>query len=156
MKSARILAGLALGSALALGLGTNAAYAAGGLVDGSITVGDSTCSWTNATSSDVPPNTLTIDHTTVQPSCSGSITGDITNDPTVTFDDAAGTARVPELDVTASMAGNTCGYAVTDLSLTRQGTGRTYSGGPYTATKTSGGSVCSSTATLDAVTLSFH
>src|SRR5438270_7056392 len=68
------------------------ANAATGLVDGSITVSGSTCSWTNASTSDVPPNTLSIDHSTVNVSCSGSITANLTNDPTVTFDDTAGTA----------------------------------------------------------------
>src|SRR5690348_4130357 len=68
MKPASMIVGI---SVLALGLAGTPAYAAGGTVDGSITVGDSGCTWTGASTSDTPPNTLTVDHTTVHPTCSG-------------------------------------------------------------------------------------
>lgn len=156
MKPARILVSLSIGSIVALGVGSTAAYAAGGMVDGSLSVAGSTCSWTNATTSDVPPNTLTVDHTTVSPSCDGSISASLTNDPTVTFDDTAGTASSAEIDVAATVAGINCNYSVTNVSVTRQGTTRTYTGGPFTATKTSGGILCPGSETVDSATLTFH
>lgn len=132
------------------------AFAATGQVDGSITVGSSTCSWTNATTSDAPPNTLTIDHTTVNASCSGSISASLTNDPTVSFDDTAGTATAPEVDVTATVIGINCSYKVTSLSVTRSGTTRSYSGGPFTANLSSGGALCPGSETVNSVSLTFH
>jgi hypothetical protein len=132
------------------------AYAATGQVDGNITVGGSSCSWTNATTSDVPPNTLTIDHASVHPSCSGSITASLTNDPAVTFDDTAGTASAPEVDVNGTVLGITCSYKVTGLSLSRQGTARTYTGGPFTANLSGGGALCPSTESVDSASLTFH
>ena len=153
MKLASMVVGF---SVVALSLGSTAAYAAGGQVDGSITVAGSTCTWTNATTSDVPPNTLTIDHTTLTPSCTGSINASLTNDPTVTFDDTAGTASAPEVDVAATVVGINCGYKVTNLSVTRDGTTRAYAGSSYTATKISGGILCPSTESVDSVSLTFH
>jgi hypothetical protein len=132
------------------------AYAATAQVDGNITVGGSSCSWTNATTSDAPPNALTIDHTTVTPSCSGSITASLTNDPAVTFDDTAGTASAPEVDVNGTVLGITCSYKVTNVSYTRQGTARDYTGGPFTANLTGGGFLCPSTETVSSASLSFH
>ncbi|QUQ64008.1 hypothetical protein [Kutzneria sp. CA-103260] len=132
------------------------AYAATGQVDGNITVSGSSCSWTNATTSDVPPNTLTIDHTTVKPSCSGSITASLTNDPQVTFDDSAGTVSAPEVDVNGTVLGITCSYKVTNVKYSRQGTGRAYTGGPFTANLSSGGGLCPSTETVNSASLTFH
>ncbi|MGA8117685.1 MAG: hypothetical protein WCA46_28960 [Actinocatenispora sp.] len=156
MKPARMLVGLSLGALVALGLGGTPAYAAGGLADGSIAVGDSLCSWSDAATTDAPPTTLTMDHSTVQPTCGGSISGNIISDPTISFDDAAGTAATAELDVSAARSGVSCSYRVTDASLTRQGTARTYTGGPFTATKISGDALCASTDTVDSVSLTFH
>jgi hypothetical protein len=154
MKPTRALVGIAAvaGSVLL----AVPAYAATGQVDGNITVGGSSCSWTNASTSDVPPNTLTIDHTTVQPNCSGSISATLTNDPTVTFDDTAGTASAPEVDVNGTELGITCSYTVTNLSVSRQGTTRTYTGGPFTANLSSGGFLCPSSETVNSVSLTFH
>jgi hypothetical protein len=154
MKPVRLLVGL--GVVAASLLLTAPAYAATGLVDGSISVGGSNCSWTGATTSDVPPNTLTIDHTTVAPTCDGSITANLSSDPTVTFDDTAGTASAPEVDVNGTELGQTCSYQVTDVSLARQGTTRTYTGGPFTANLTSGSFLCPSTESVDSATLTFH
>lgn len=154
MKTTRLLVGIAAvaGSVLL----AVPAYAATGQVDGNITVGGSSCSWTNASTSDVPPNTLTIDHTTVQPNCSGSISASLTNDPTVTFDDTAGTASAPEVDVNGTVLGITCSYTVTNLSVSRQGTSRTYTGGPFTANLSSGGGLCPGSETVNSVSLTFH
>jgi hypothetical protein len=132
------------------------AYAATGQVDGNITVGGSSCSWTNATTSDVPPNALTIDHTTVNPTCSGSITASLTNDPALTFDDTAGTVSAPEVDVNGTVLGITCSYKVTNVTYSRQGTARTYTGGPFTANLSSGGVLCPSTETVNSASLTFH
>jgi hypothetical protein len=154
MKTARLLVGLAAvaGSVLL----AVPAYAATGQVDGNITVSGSSCSWTGATTSDVPPATLTIDHTTVQPTCTGSITAGLTNDPTVTFDDTAGTASAPEVDVNGTELGVTCSYKATDVTYARQGTTRNYTGGPFTATLTSGGFLCPASETVSSASLSFH
>ena|SRR5438445_5140159 len=132
------------------------AYAAAGQVDGNITVGDSSCSWTNATTSDAPPAALTIDHTTVHPTCTGSITASLTNDPAVTFDDTAGTASAPEVDVNGTELGITCSYKATSVTYTRQGTARNYTGGPFTATLTSGGPLCPGSETVSSASLTFH
>ncbi|MBB5898104.1 hypothetical protein ACFFS4_32160 [Kutzneria kofuensis] len=154
MKPTRLLGGIvAVTSSVLLAV---PAYAASGQVDGNITVGGSSCSWTNATTSDVPPNTLTIDHTTVHPSCSGSISASLTNDPTVTFDDTAGTATAPEVDVNGTVLGITCSYKVTSVSFSRQGTARNYTGGPFTANLSSGGALCPASETVNSASLSFH
>lgn len=154
-RPASILVGLSVVT-LSLFAGS-AAHAAGGQVDGAISVAGSTCTWANATTSDVPPNALAIDHTTVSPSCSGSISASLTNDPTVTFDDTAGTATAAEVDVSATVSGISCGYQVTNLSVTRQDAGsRTYTGGPFTATKTSGSFLCPGSESVDSVSLTFH
>lgn len=155
MRPATLLATVSAFALVAVGL-TGTAYAAPGLVDGSITVGDTTCTWAGATTSDVPPNTLTVDRTTVNESCSGGTTVDLVNDPTVTFDDTAGTASSPQIDVTGTIIGITCGYRVSNVSVTRQDTTRTYTGGPFTATLTSGGFLCPSSQTVDSATFTFH
>jgi hypothetical protein len=155
MKPARLLVGLSIIAAVTVA-GTAANAAAPGLLDGSITVGGSTCTWTNATTSDVPPNTLTVDHTTVAVSCSGDTDVELSNDPTVSFDDAAGTASSPQIDVSGSMLGVTCGYRVSNVSIARDGTTRSYTGGPFTASKISGSFLCPSSQTVDSATFSFH
>jgi hypothetical protein len=154
MRPASLLVGLSV--IAGVGLMATPAHAAPGLVDGSVTAIGATCSWTNAVTSDAPPNTLTVDHTTINATCGGGITVSISSSPTVTFDDAAGTATSPSISVTGSGLGMTCGYSVSNVSVARQGTTRTYTGGPYTATKTSGGFLCPGTATVDSATFSFH
>lgn len=155
MKPASMVVGI---SALALGMGlaVSPAYAATGLVDGSITVGDSSCTWANAVTSDAPPNTLTVDHTTVHPTCNGSITVALTNNPTVTFNDAAGTASSASIVVSGTILGINCGYTVSGVSIARSGSTRTYSGGPFTANKSSGGFLCPGSETVDSATFTFH
>ena len=155
MKPTRLLVGIAaVAGSMVLAV---PAYAATGQVDGNLTVGSTSCSWTNATTSDVPPNTLTIDHTTVSPSCSGgSITATLANDPTVTFDDTAGTASAPEVDVNGTELGITCSYTVTNVTFSRSGTTRTYNGGPFTANLSSGGFLCPSSESVSSASLTFH
>lgn len=155
MRPASILVGL---SVAALSLTGTAAYAAGGTVDGSIAVSDSTCSWAGGATSDTPPNTLTVDHASVNAglSCTGSASVSLTNDPVVTFDDAAGTGSSAEVDVNGSILGVNCGYKATNLTLSRSGSDRTYTGGPFTATLTSGGFLCPGSETIDSATLTFH
>jgi hypothetical protein len=150
-----LLAGLSVIAVTAIGLSGTPAYAATGLVDGSISLSSATCSWTNATTSDVPPNTLTVDHTTVSSTCSSG-SASLTNDPTITFDDSAGTASSPEVDVSGTVIGVSCSYSVANVTLTRSGSTRTYSGGPFTATKTGGGGLCPSTETVSSASLTFH
>lgn len=139
--------------------GAQPAYAAGSLVDGSITAGSTICSWTNAQASATPPSTLTIDRASVNPpagnlQCSDGSTVTLNNSPYVTFDDASGTATADAVDVTvASLL--TCRYKVSNPVFNRQGTTRDYVGGPYTGTRVSG-FLCPSTATIDQATLSFH
>jgi hypothetical protein len=152
---AGLLAGLSVIALAALGLSGTPASAATGLVDGSISLSSATCSWTNATTSDVPPNTLTVDHTTVSASCSSG-SASLTNDPAITFDDAAGTASAAEVDVSGTVIGVSCSYKVSNVTLTRSGTTRSYSGGPFTATKTGGGFLCPGTESVSSASLTFH
>jgi hypothetical protein len=154
MRPASLLVGLAI-TGICLGA-TLPAQAATGLVNGSISVGSTTCSWTNASTSNVPPNTLTINHTTVHPSCTGSISATLTNNPTVSFNDTAGTASSPQINVSATEIGITCNYKVVNVTVKRSGTTRTYTGGPFTATLTSGSFLCPSSETISSATLTFH
>jgi hypothetical protein len=155
MRPSSLLAAFSAFAIAAIGLVGTAHAAVPGLVDGSITVGSSSCSWTNATTSDVPPNTLTVDHNTVAETCSG-ISVDLANDPTVNFDDAAGTASSPQIDVIGSTLGVECAYRVSNVSVARQGTTRTYTGGPFNAALTSGGFLCPGSQTVDSATFTFH
>ncbi|XVQ11450.1 hypothetical protein ACQP1W_02400 [Spirillospora sp. CA-255316] len=154
MRPASYLVGLSVIAAAGL-VAAPAHAAAPGQVDGTVSAAGATCSWTGATTSDTPPNTLTIDHTTISPSCSGGVTVTLSSSPTVTFNDAAGTASASQIDVTATVFGVNCGYRVTNMSVARQGTTRTYTGGPYTAAKTSGGILCPGSATVDTASFTF-
>lgn len=155
MRPPKLIAGLSIVVAVSLA-GTAAHAAAPGLVDGTIRVGSSGCSWQNATTSDTPPNTLTVDESTVNLICDGDADIDLTNSPTITFDDAAGTATAAQIDVTGTLLGITCGYRVTNATVNRQGETRTYTGGPFTATKTSGSFLCPGSQTVDSATFVFH
>lgn len=137
------------------------AYGASNLVDGSITSGDTVCSWTGAATSDNPPNTLTIDQATINPpggnlSCADDTVARLDNSPVATFDDAAGTGTANAVDVTVTVIGVQCSYRVSGPVLNRQGDTRDYAGGPYTANKTAGSFLCPGTRTIDQATLSFH
>ncbi|GAA3928979.1 hypothetical protein GCM10023085_07960 [Actinomadura viridis] len=156
MRPASFLVGLSAIAAAAAFTAAPAHAEAPGLVDGSITAAGTTCTWTNATTSNTPPNTLTIDRTTISLSCSGSVSVSIGANPTVSFNDANGTATATSIVVTATVFGVQCGYTVNNASATRQGTTRTYTGGPYTATKTSGGFLCPSSETINSARFVFH
>lgn len=154
MRTASLIVGVT--ALTAIGVMAAPAHAAAGLVDGSVTAVGATCSWTNATTSDSPPNNLTVDHTTINASCSGGVTVALSASPSVSFNDTAGTASSPSIAVSANMSGISCGYAVANVSIAREGTTRTYKGGPFTATKTSGSFLCPGTATVDSASFSFH
>lgn len=133
--------------------------AATGFVDGSISAEGNTCSWTNGVTSDVPPNTLSIDRSTINApggnlTCTDGVTATLNNNPSVTFDDAGGTATVDRLDVTIVTSGVQCQYAVDNASATRDGDTRHYTS-TSTVNLVEGGILCpaSTTATGD---FTFH
>lgn len=144
---------------MALGAFTGTASAAN-LVDGSISSGNGTCSWTNGSTNADPPNTLTIENSSINPpggnlACTGDVeSATLNNDPQVTFNDAAGTGTANAVAVTVRVFGVTCSYTANNVTLARQGTSRTYSG-TANATKTGGGFLCPSGQNLNA-TISFH
>ncbi len=147
-------------SALTLaGLASSPATAAQGVVDGTITAEGQSCSWTGGVTSDSPPNTLTVDRSTINApggnlSCTGGTTASLNNDPTVSFDDANGTATADVLDVSVTSMGVTCRYQASDVSAQRDGDTRN-----YTATSDiplyEGGFLCPDPASVTA-TFSFH
>ncbi|WP_146087413.1 hypothetical protein [Thermomonospora echinospora] len=158
MRSAGLLVGLSA-TALVAFMATPA-HAAPGKVDGSVTAAGTTCSWTNADTTNTPPNTLTINHTTVSPTCTSAlITVTLSASPTVTFNDTPpGTATSPQVNVvaTAPIVG-TCNYRVNNVTVNRQGTTRTYTRTtPLTATKTGGGILCPASQAIDSVRFTFH
>jgi hypothetical protein len=156
MRTMSRLFGLSLAVLALSAFSASNAFAAN-LVDGSIGADDSSCSWTNGTTSANPPDTLTIENSSINGnlSCNGDISSaTLNNDPTVTFNDAAGTATADSVSVTVVVFGVTCGYTANGVSLARQGDTRTYSG-TATATKTSGGFFCPGSQDLNA-TVSFH
>lgn len=149
LRSSKILGAVA-GAAMLAGTAGMAVAQAGavqaGAVDGSITAQGNTCSWTDGVTSDVPPNTLTIDRTTINSpggnlSCTGGVTATLNNDPAVTFDDANGTATVDRLDVTMVVSGTQCRYAADNASATRDGDTRHYTSST-TVNKVEGGILC--------------
>ncbi|MFC4335232.1 hypothetical protein [Salininema proteolyticum] len=132
-------------------------------VDGTIIVGDSTCTWSDADTSANPPDSLTIDRDSVNPpggnlTCSGDITATLNNDPAMDFDDAAGTATADLVDITAQQSFVSCRYQATDVMWDRQGTARDYANRSFTAGLVSGGFLCPSSQTINTgdATLSFH
>ncbi|MFG2000610.1 hypothetical protein ACGFNU_15850 [Spirillospora sp. NPDC048911] len=147
--------GLAVTAAV-ISLTAAPAHAAPGLVDGNLSAFGYTCTFANATTSDTPPNTLTVDRATVVPHCGGDISVTLANSPTITFDDTAGTASAARIEVSAGALGITCRYRVSDVSVTRDGTTRTYTGGPFAATKVSGSFLCPAATQVDTATFTFH
>ncbi|MFE6224186.1 MULTISPECIES: hypothetical protein [unclassified Streptomyces] len=124
-------------------------------VDGVIVVSGSTCTWTGARTSANPPASLTIDRSSINApggnlSCSGGITAVLNNNPTVTFDDAAGLARADVIDITGTQYGISCRYKASNVLLNRDGTTRRYVNQAFTATKTSGGFLCPGSVTTAA------
>ncbi|MCX5195281.1 hypothetical protein OOK31_15445 [Streptomyces sp. NBC_00249] len=139
-------------AALAATLGTATTAAASGgaadqRVDGVIVVAGSTCTWSNARTSAVPPAALTVDRTTVNKpggnlACDGGITAALNNNPAFTFDDAGATARTDLIDITGQQSFISCRYKATNLVWDRDGTTRKYVNRAFTATKTSGSFLC--------------
>lgn len=153
-RTASMLAGLAVATA-AVGLTAAPAHAAPGTVDGTIAVMGITCTFADAVTSDTPPNTLTIDGGTLNPACPDGVQVTVDNSPSVTFDDAAGTATSPEILVSADASIMSCSYRVSNITLDRDGTTRTYSGGGFSASKTGGSFLCPSSVTIDTATFAF-
>ncbi|MFD4240411.1 hypothetical protein ACFWP3_02150 [Streptomyces sp. NPDC058525] len=151
MRHIPTLTGLAALAIAATVAGTTAAVAAGPTVDqkadGVIVVAGSTCTWTNASTSAVPPNALTVDRTTINKpggnlACNGGITATLNNNPAFTFDDAGAVARTDAIDITGKQSFISCRYKATNLVWDRDGTTRKYTNRPFTATKTSGSFLC--------------
>ncbi|WP_175408799.1 hypothetical protein [Streptomyces sp. TRM64462] len=145
--------------ALALGAPAAAAAAAGPAaeqkVDGVIAVAGNTCTWTDAATSADPPNTLTVDRTTINRpggnlACDGGITATLNNDPVFTFDDAAGTARADTIDITGQQSFLSCRYKATNVLWDRDGNTRSYKNRAFTAAKTSGSFLCPGSVTTAA------
>lgn len=118
-------------------------------VDGTLSVWDITCDWTDGTTSANPPQTLKIFRTTVNPpngnlTCYGG-TLRLNNDPGVSF--GSGTI-VDRINVTAVKSGVTCNYEATWIPLDN-------GSGGFKATLTSGGELCPNPA-FGHVTLVFH
>lgn len=159
----KLLCVTALAVAVTAGASTAASAlgpAASQQVDGVITAAGSTCTWTDATASADPPATATIDAGTVNSSlsCSGDASATLNNNPTLTFDDAAGTATSDLIDITVKQSIVTCSYKATGVGWTRDGSTRAYLNQAFTASKSSGSFLCpgSITAEPGSASLSFH
>ena len=105
----------------------------GGFVDGAISAFGETCTWTDATTSARPPDTLDIDAASVVPpegnaTCTTGELLEIDLASTVTFDDGAGTATLDEFHATGIVAGLECRYRIVDAVLGRDGATRRYAG----------------------------
>lgn len=159
----RILCVTALAVAVTAGASTAASALgpeASQRVDGSITAAGSTCTWADATTSADPPAGLTIDRSTVNGSlsCSGGASATLNNDPTATFDDAAGTATSDLIDITVNQSIVSCSYKATNVGWTRDGSTRAYVNQAFTAAKSSGSFLCpdSISAEPGSASLNFH
>ncbi|MFJ7591676.1 hypothetical protein ACIQZO_30740 [Streptomyces sp. NPDC097617] len=132
------------GAALAQGAGASAVDQK---VDGVMVVSGNSCSWTNANTSSVPPNALTVDRASINTpggnlACGGGIVASLNNNPAFTFDDAAGTARTDLIDITGRLSFISCRYKATDIVWDRDATSRKYINRAFTAAKTSGSFLC--------------
>jgi hypothetical protein len=148
--------------------GTTAAQADPGIqnhmkVDGTITLGpgpDVVCTWTNGSTSDNPPNTLTVYRNTINPpggnnSCTGASSVTLDNDPVIMFDDANGKAKVDRVRTTGIRFGVSCTYEATDVMLMRDGTTRRYTGS-FTATRLSGSEFFCPSSQVGTADITFH
>ncbi|GHI85357.1 hypothetical protein ACWGF3_26780 [Streptomyces xanthophaeus] len=167
MRHTPTLTALAALVIAATATGTSSAVAAGPAADqkadGVIVVAGSTCTWTGANTSALPPNALTVDRTTVNKpggnlACSGGITATLNNNPSFTFDDTANLARTELIDITGQQSFISCRYKATNLVWDRQGTTRKYVNRAFTATKTSGSFLCPGSVTTPAgdASMLFH
>ncbi|WP_405714933.1 hypothetical protein OG264_35805 [Streptomyces xanthophaeus] len=157
--AALVIAATATGASSAIAAGPAADQKA----DGVIVVAGSTCTWTGANTSALPPNALTVDRTTVNKpggnlACSGGITATLNNNPSFTFDDTANLARTELIDITGQQSFISCRYKATNLVWDRQGTTRKYVNRAFTATKTSGSFLCPGSVTTPAgdASMLFH
>lgn len=146
------ITGLIVGAMAVSGMTAGVALADHGKVDGSITASGETCSWTDGSISGNPPQTVTMDRTTVNPNvtCTGSVSVTLNNDPTITFDDAAGTATADLINVSVETFGLTCEYEASGLQAQREGTTRTYTATDVTIEKSGGSFLCPGSTTADA------
>ncbi|WLQ36963.1 hypothetical protein P8A18_27595 [Streptomyces castrisilvae] len=158
----KLLCVTALAALVTAGASTaaSAGPAASQLVDGVITAAGSTCTWTGAAADADPPAALTIDNGTVNSSlsCTGGASATLNNSPTLTFDDAAGTAASDLIDITVKQSIVTCSYQATGVGWTRDGSTRTYLNEAFTASKSSGSFLCPGSITADpgSASLTFH
>lgn len=150
---------LVSGAAPALALGPTADQR----LDGVIAVAGNTCTWTGARTSANPPSTLTVDRTTINApggnlGCGGGITATLNNDPSFTFDEAAGTARTDAIDITGKQSFVSCRYKATNIGWNRDAATGKYLNQAFTAAKTSGSFLCPSSVTTPAggASMLFH
>jgi hypothetical protein len=128
-------------------------------VDGTISAQGQSCSWTNGSTSANPPSTLTINSSTINPpggnlSCTGGVKATLNNNPTVTFNDTAGTATANLVDATVISSGISCRYQAKNFGLKRNGTTRNYSGSA-SVPLFSGSFLCPNPVTLSS-SVTFH
>ncbi|RSS78337.1 hypothetical protein [Streptomyces sp. WAC06614] len=160
LGTAALVVAVTLGSATTAGA---AGPAVDQKADGVIVVAGQTCTWTNASTSAVPPTTLSVDRNTINRpggnlACTGGISATLNNNPVFTFDDAAGTARTDSIDITGKQSFISCRYKATNITWNRDGATRKYVNQAFTATKTSGSFLCPGSVTTDAggASMLFH
>ncbi|NGO72154.1 hypothetical protein [Streptomyces boncukensis] len=134
------------------------ASAAEGSIDGTIGAEGRSCTWTDGVTSDTAPNDLTVDRSTINTpggnlSCQ-DVEATLNNDPTVSFDDNAGTATADLLDISVTVLGVNCRYQATDLSVQRDGDSRSYAGSADVPLH-EGSFLCPDPASVDA-SFTFH
>ncbi len=114
--------------------------------DVTVSMGDGSCTWSNAPLSADPPNTLTI-YLSLAPYRTCETEGIvISGDLNVSFNDTSAAATVDRIRSTASRFGFSCSYEAANIVLTGDVSARDYSGS-FTAIRTSGSEfVCPSTA----------
>lgn len=127
-------------------------------VNGSVSALGKTCSWTNGTATEAPPTTTTIEASSINPpggnlSCSSGVRATLDNNPSVSFNDTAGTATANQITASVTYDGISCEYSATNAVLDRSGTTRDYSG-TASASKVSGSFFCPGSVSLSS-TLDF-
>ncbi|MFG3339557.1 hypothetical protein [Glycomyces sp. NPDC048151] len=125
-------------------------------VDIVLSEGDSRCAVERVEVGAAPPSTVAIDAAAVDFDCSGSTVLDFSADTAFAFDDAKGTATAEDVRIAATKLGVTCTYESERVTLTREGAGRGYRGGPIGARKVGGSFLCPGSVNLDAAEVVFH
>lgn len=150
-----LIAAVTVGASTAASAGTSSL-----LVDGSITAAGSTCTWADGAVSANPPSTLTVDRNTIngKVSCTGGASATLNNNPALTFDDAAGTARSDLIDITVKISILSCRYQASGVVWTRDGSTRNYLNQAFSGKKSSGSFLCPSSISAPAGSahLNFH